>query len=745
MKIPFNVDANTARLIGRENVSKLDGAILELVKNAYDADADSCILYYEESSNNFYLIDNGTGMSSKVIVDNWMTIGYSSKKTDYKLSSGRIQTGAKGIGRFALDRIADHCSMLSKTESESILWNVNWSDFNSGIKITDVGAELEPTKITISDFIDKVKNIELKNLIKEKFDKHGTIFKLSDLRDSWTIDTISDIKKSLATLIPPEIDNIFQLYVFSENSTIDESKIIVNSSDYSYDYKIDFNVSEDGNADIYIKREEFDFGNAFNDVVKSPYFQKADLDYFKGVPIEKHYKFNEILPDIDVNTIGAFRGTLYFAKLSAPNKEEKEKYFYKDIISRRDTRDTFGGIKIYRDNFRVRPYGEVKTTAFDWLLLANRKAKSPAAVSSSGLWRVGAEQMLGAVYISRLNVNLPDQSNREGIVETKEFSYFREFLIFVIQEMEKDRQYVCRNLRQYHEDTHPVEIYQEEINKKSENKKSNSKKGKKQKLVEASKAKAVIENKEEQIKDLEDENRLLRTLATTGIVTNSYIHEIKDVAHKLNLKLLTVQQSVNDGKDKEHLQKKLEEALQLQKKFNSWFTVTIEMVKRDKRRMSFVSIKKLAEDFIDSWQEVLKEKNIIITMEISEVNFKCFPYDIESIISNLITNSINSFEYSGKDNKNIKINITNNDSELKIIYEDNGKGLSDKYKNNPYQILEPFETNKRDTNDNLIGTGMGMWIIDKTAKEYSGSVDLSENINLATGFKTTITLCGVFK
>ena len=85
MKIPFNVDANTARLIGRENVSKLDGAILELVKNAYDADADSCILYYEESSNNFYLIDNGTGMSSKVIVDNWMTIGYSSKKTDYKL------------------------------------------------------------------------------------------------------------------------------------------------------------------------------------------------------------------------------------------------------------------------------------------------------------------------------------------------------------------------------------------------------------------------------------------------------------------------------------------------------------------------------------------------------------------------------------------------------------------------------------------------------------------------------------
>lgn len=38
-QIPFNVNAYTARLIGRENVSSLDGAILELVKNTYDADA----------------------------------------------------------------------------------------------------------------------------------------------------------------------------------------------------------------------------------------------------------------------------------------------------------------------------------------------------------------------------------------------------------------------------------------------------------------------------------------------------------------------------------------------------------------------------------------------------------------------------------------------------------------------------------------------------------------------------------
>ena len=51
MKIPFNVNASTARLIGRENVAKLDGAILELVKNTYDADAKICLIYYNDINN----------------------------------------------------------------------------------------------------------------------------------------------------------------------------------------------------------------------------------------------------------------------------------------------------------------------------------------------------------------------------------------------------------------------------------------------------------------------------------------------------------------------------------------------------------------------------------------------------------------------------------------------------------------------------------------------------------------------
>ena len=100
-KIPFNVDAYTARLIGRENVSKLNGAIIELVKNTYDADATICVLYYEKTTNSLYIADNGCGMTKDVIIKHWMTIGRSTKKKQFISKSGRVQTGAKGIGRFA--------------------------------------------------------------------------------------------------------------------------------------------------------------------------------------------------------------------------------------------------------------------------------------------------------------------------------------------------------------------------------------------------------------------------------------------------------------------------------------------------------------------------------------------------------------------------------------------------------------------------------------------------------------------
>lgn len=95
-----------------------------------------------------------------------------------------------------------------------------------------------------------------------------------------------------------------------------------------------------------------------------------------------------------------------------------EKYFYKDIKGRKNLTKEFGGVKLYRDHFRVRPYGEYGDSDFDWLELASRLRRSPAGLGNQkSNWRVASEQMIGTVDISRKSTNLDDAANRNGIQE----------------------------------------------------------------------------------------------------------------------------------------------------------------------------------------------------------------------------------------------------------------------------------------------------------------------------------------
>ena len=173
--VQFNVDAYTAKLIGRENVSKLEGAVLEIVKNAYDADAKVFCLYYSESHNCIYIIDNGTGMEEEVLRTHWMTIGKSSKKINYKTAKNRTQTGAKGIGRFALDRISDRCEMLTISNEGGLEWIVNWADFDGNLNLSDVKAKLYDTDESLSEYahIDSWNNLELAAHLKHHKNYHA--------------------------------------------------------------------------------------------------------------------------------------------------------------------------------------------------------------------------------------------------------------------------------------------------------------------------------------------------------------------------------------------------------------------------------------------------------------------------------------------------------------------------------------------------------------------------------------------
>ena len=756
-KISFNVDAYTARLIGRENVSKLNGAIIELVKNTYDADATICVLYYEKTTNSLYIVDNGCGMTKDVIIKHWMTIGRSTKKKQFISKSGRVQTGAKGIGRFALDRISDTCEMFTASAEGKLIWKVDWEDFSKSDNITDVTADLYEPTVSIDGFIDEVINYEVKNIILNNLKNTGTIFRLTSLRDSWNDNVIKKIKDDLITLIPYEMKSEFQVYFFDEQNSSEDAEVLDVENAFSYDYKIKFKVLIDGKTYIEIHRNEFDFGDRFDEIITQAEFTSEDEQYFKDKYICIETNFAHMLPKRGEqlkNTIGEFSGVFYFEKVTY-SKADAEKYFYKLSNNRNNKSDIFGGIKIYRDGFRVRPYGEPKTSDYDWLLLAGRKNKSPAAPShQTGAWRVNTDQIIGSIFISRMNITLPDQSNREGIVETKEFILLKEFLINVIQEFEKDRQYVFRKLDARYDKIMEAARIQAEINKKAEEAKAAREEKKflgdskdfNQELqlskisINPEEAKIVLDHKDTVIKNLEDENRLLRTLATTGIVTNTYVHEIKDITHKLSRKIVMAKEALELDSNLQQGLKYVKEANVMRESLNSWFKVTIGSVTRDKRTMKKTDLNFLISQTVKSWKETLKNVSIDLEFQGSEIQLKCFPYDIESIFSNLIANSVSSFESCFSDNKIIKIVVSDLEKEIIIKYSDSGQGLSQAYKKNPRKILESMESDKRNGMGETIGTGMGMWIINRTVADYNGSIALSDNTKHTSGFYATIKL-----
>lgn len=757
-KVPFNVDAYTARLIGRENVSKLDGAVIELIKNTYDADASICILYYDAVSNVLYLIDNGTGMTLDVITKHWMTIGRSSKKSTYITDSGRIQTGAKGIGRFALDRIAERCTMLTGTQGSErkILWRVDWSEFIGEVNITEINADIDDVDISFEEFMSECTNKDVLKLIRDEWKNHGTVFKLTCLHEQWDRKLIKNIKENLTSLIPYELNEVYKIYCFDNETSTEEAEVFSNIDSFSFDYKIEFEVGDkDLSQDVVYKiwRDEFVFGENEDHILKEAELYN-EKESFHGMPIIKKCSFDEIVGNVneaEVNSLGSFSGVLYFSKLQT-SKKDKERFYQKNIAERIDIRDTFGGIKIYRDSFRVRPYGDPKSSAFDWMQLARRKNASPAGVGDKGTWRVSADQMMGSIFISRMNIALPDQSNREGIVETKEFRLLKEFIEKMITLLEQDRQGVCRKLKAYYEKTHPTEDIEKEIREKAAKKKEaeeNVTKSAKAESadvdfsVDSRAAQSVIEKKDEEIQELENEIKMLRALATTGIATNTYIHEFKTLSHKLNMKIVMAKEAIDQYHDIDEAREYINQANDVREAFNSWFQVTIESVKNDKRKRRNIDIGKIISSLADSWNQTLVNKRINIqylNLNNDEIVLKCFPYEIETIINNLIANSVSSFDSIITEKKEIIIKIFEDEEYVWIDYYDTGAGLVDIYKKNPKKILEAFETSKRDSDGELVGTGMGMWIVNNTVLDYRGKIDLSKNMKTKEGFYAKISL-----
>lgn len=152
-------------------------------------------------------------------------------------------------------------------------------------------------------------------------------------------------------------------------------------------------------------------------------------------------------------------------------------------------------------------------------------------------------------------------------------------------------------------------------------------------------------------------------------------------------------------------------------------------------------------NFMETWKKVLEDSNYVDLHYYCDpdIDFWCFEFDVENIISNLISNSLSSFEREMNavlKKKEISLIISKTDGGLLLDYQDSGWGLIPRYKARPELILEAFESGRTIIGQDEEGTGMGMWIVNRTVSEYNGTINLNENKETEQGFYIKIELGG---
>ena len=757
-QIPFTVSARTARLIGQENFANAEGAIIELVKNSYDADASICVIIIDPVNDSIRILDNGDVMTENIIRNQWMTIGTDDKKTNYR-SKSRIKTGAKGIGRFALDRLGRSSVMITKTiDTESLVWDVDWNQFEStGAVISDVKATLQ---IGNSSFYDEL--LEIKNFsgVSEEFislweEEKGTLISIDGLKDEWDERTAESLFSNLEILVPPLETNIFQIFLFSTLELEKYGKVQPTICD-DYDYKINADVDENKNVKVTVFRNELNFG----DLKRIGFFEKTKLkqEQYSLVIFENGvFEFDTTLEsliagfkDIDKNNnldrIGAFTFSFYFMKRGGGQEKDEDigKYPYKAVnySTRTNWLNKFGGIKIFRDNFRVRPYGETKSSSFDWLDLGKRALSNPT-VTRPG-YHVRPQQVYGVVNISRIdNINFEDKSSREGLQENDSFTLFKEIIKAIIEVFENDRNQIMMSLKKIYDERNKKRQAQEAadaiIKNKRDKKDSNSgsdDKTENETLISA------IEAYKEDIEELQDEQKILRVLASAGLIVTSFAHEFRNHTDSIlprTEELKDVLLQVIDLNKLKELPDFFDPYIMLSdmrkqdERLKSWLDFSISSVRKDKRTRRIINMVAYIEDLEKMWESLLSRRNIkfiIDKWKFTEVNFNGHEIDLDGIFNNLITNSVDAYKRpDAGDIREIKLSFAFNPLEtngISVIYEDKGPGLLEEI-TDPNKIFQPFYTTKRDEKTGeKIGTGLGMWIVKSTIDEYNGDIEIAQ-------------------
>ncbi|MBP3944543.1 ATP-binding protein [Sphingobacteriaceae bacterium WQ 2009] len=686
----FKPRARIIKTIGEELISNDNVAVIELVKNSYDANSpivDITFLgdveekqegknikkYLKKENASLIIYDEGKGMDFNTITSAWMEPATNFKKKDQNQNNNRKFTGEKGIGRFASAKLASKLQLITKQENskEEIVVSFNWDDFSDEEKY------LENIKVTW----------EIRNAIEIK--KSGTILKLIELNNDWDEDKIRELRVTLSRLLNPIVP--VEDFLISINLPI------------GLDDRLDGLVERPetlNKPDYYIKGKIDKSGRPLDIVFYSKLQGKeeiisiSDKDFLLKEPIRK-----SVAGPFDFEFRIWNRDDL--AKLSK-ELNSTTKNVKKDL-------DDLSGISIYRDNVRVLPYGNKNN---DWARLDFRRVNNPTM-------RLSSNQIVGYISIGLLsNPNLKDQSNREGIVEGQALKDVKEFIKLILNEAEQ-RRYNERPRKDEKNNINQVSLFEHfSLNEISTLVKE--KLPKEKFLIDA------VEKKDVEIKEsitkVQEVISRYRRLTTLGQLIDSVVHDGGNYLNKIDLQSNLINKSLRKNEvNKSELAEYVENIQILRKEFAQLFRRVEPFGGRKRGRPKNVIIEEVIRNQFQLYHLDLERLNIkySISDTINEVTID--EAELGIIFMNLIQNSIYWLENIEND-REILVEVRKvNSEQLEIYFSDSGPGIKNGSENT---IFEPYFSTKPD------GIGLGLSIVGELVSEYDGDFMLVNNGNL---------------
>ena len=685
-------DSTIAELLGVQNFTNAESAILELVKNAYDAEVLNLTIKFNE--NQLIIEDDGIGMNAEDIKKYWMHIGKSQKKYNIidKNNKNRVLAGSKGLGRFALARLGENVRLFSKKENDnSVVWTTDWNSSKLDYDNT--------------------------------FNKNGTKIIIDNLRDKWGKRKVENLVDFLQKIYNDDSMKIKLLYNNEEKIIKKHFLEPILGENCTTNINL-FYDSIKRNLTIEIKSDEFQEEAKKNCPNIDLKFQNFIINLSDELKGDFDLDNNEI--DTVLTEIGDFKAQFYFYIASSTQEVEKFLYKYKIIPN-----PLKSGIVLYRNAFGISSYEGNK----DWLGLGKRARKSPAAASHpTGAWRVRENQLSGMIEIDKKdNKKLQDLSNRQGLEENIYYQVFIEIIIRGIKEFERYRQEIIRKIIKNNKNSLILEKKESIISKIISNPKSLEKLSiddKKELVTELKNERDLQIKSEKDKKEIEERYKydvqILNVLATNGLKASSIAHEMKNDRNTIAFNNEYIIDALKEYKmwdilnteEKTEIEYKnvpylLDKNTTTTKKILLFIDSMLDNIEKSQFQIGLKNIV----DIIDKIKEIWKKDYSWINIEIKSdrnIDFELSEDILHVVFDNLILNSIQQNEE--KQNLDIKIYIEQIESLIKFKYTDNGKGLEKKYLLNPKKILEVHETTRKN------GHGLGMWILNNTVNISGGEI-----------------------